>query len=180
MSRALTKRYVRQLDQTAHCVINSNAEHIRKGRWSTGRTASVCCGGTACRARKRGLAAAANTLQPTPDFLFVDGNFILPAANIGTDRQRAVVAGDSSISVVAAAGIIAKVTRDELVSNELHSRFPDYGFDRHKGYATKLHLACLAELGPSDEHRFSYRPVREAREALAGAQEASADRINDS
>lgn len=119
------------------------------------------------QARKCGLAAAVDALQPVPDFLFVDGNFILPASCVEEDRQRAVVGGDGSISVVAAAGIVAKVTRDALVAEELHSLFPDYGFDQHKGYATKLHLARLAELGPSNEHRFSYRPVREARDKLA-------------
>lgn len=116
-------------------------------------------------ARKKGLALAVDALEPPPHFVFVDGNFTLAQSSVQQAHQRALIGADATVSVVAAAGIIAKCTRDAIVMSELHSRFPAYAFDRHKGYATKLHIEALKRLGPTDEHRFSYRPVREARDA---------------
>ena len=72
---------------------------------------------------------------------------------------RAIVGGDASEACIAAASIIAKVTRDRQMM-ELEARFPGYGFAAHKGYGTKAHLAALARLGATPEHRRSYAPVR--------------------
>ncbi len=74
---------------------------------------------------------------------------------------EAVVGGDGSVEVIGAASILAKVARDAdmLV---LHDRYPDYGFDRHKGYPTPQHVAALRRYGPTPEHRLSFAPVREA------------------
>jgi ribonuclease HII len=68
-----------------------------------------------------------------------------------------VIHGDARCTAIAAASIVAKVTRDRLML-ELHNQDPRYGFDRHKGYATKDHLAAVSEHGYSEVHRRSFRP----------------------
>jgi len=99
---------------------------------------------------------AVAALSPLPDFCLVDGRFAIPGLS---SPQRAIVAGDSRSDVVAAASIIAKVTRDRLLV-ELDSTYPLYGFAKHKGYPTKQHLQALKEYGPCPIHRYSYAPVR--------------------
>jgi ribonuclease HII len=71
--------------------------------------------------------------------------------------QRAVIHGDARCTAIAAASIVAKVTRDRMML-ELHSRDPRYGFDRHKGYATRDHLSAVSRFGYSEVHRRSFRP----------------------
>ena len=73
---------------------------------------------------------------------------------------EAVVGGDGKIEAIAAASILAKTTRDAGMSN-LHLCYPQYGFDRHMGYPTALHLQALREHGPSPVHRRSFSPVRQ-------------------
>lgn len=74
---------------------------------------------------------------------------------------KAIVKGDGSVPVISAASILAKVTRDrEMLAH--HAAWPEYGFDRHKGYPTAQHLGALHEHGPSKLHRKSYAPVRDA------------------
>ena len=92
-------------------------------------------------------------LTPCPDFVLVDA-FKIPDLLM---PQRAVTHGDQRCTAIAAASIVAKVTRDRMML-ELHSRDPRYGFDRHKGYATKDHLAAVSQFGYSDAHRRSFRP----------------------
>lgn len=113
-------------------------------------------------ARRTGLAQAVDALPDAPDFLFVDGIFTLPDAPVPLNQQEAVIQGDASISVVAAASIVAKEVRDTIMAGKLHEKFPQFEFDRHKGYGTARHRALLHEFGPCSEHRFSFRPVREA------------------
>jgi ribonuclease HII len=72
---------------------------------------------------------------------------------------RAVVRGDDAIAAISAASILAKTARDAVMI-ELHARYPDYGFDRHKGYPTRDHLAALRRYGVSPVHRRSFAPVR--------------------
>jgi ribonuclease HII len=74
-----------------------------------------------------------------------------------------IISGDSLMYSIAAASVIAKVTRDRLCQG-LHNKFPQYGFDQHKGYPSPAHRAILSQIGPCPEHRVSYRPVREAAE----------------
>jgi ribonuclease HII len=74
---------------------------------------------------------------------------------------RTIVGGDALDRAIMAASILAKVARDRYMC-ELHARWPEYGFDAHKGYSTPAHLEALARLGPCPEHRRSYAPVREA------------------
>jgi len=73
-----------------------------------------------------------------------------------TIRSRAIIDGDARCFTIAAASILAKVTRDRLMM-ELHERFPVYGFDQHKGYATRQHLAAIREYGLCEIHRKSFR-----------------------
>lgn len=98
-------------------------------------------------------------LRLTPDKIQVDGN-ICPSFHYPAE---AIVRGDTKIAAISAASILAKVTRDSELTR-LHIRYPEYGFDRHKGYPTRLHLAALMAHGACPEHRLSFAPVRAARE----------------
>lgn len=105
------------------------------------------------QASLRAMQRAVLGLAPCPDFVLVDA-FRIPDLVM---PQRAVVHGDSRCTAIAAASIVAKVTRDRLML-ELHVRDPRYGFDRHKGYATRDHLAAVSQHGYSEAHRRSFRP----------------------
>jgi ribonuclease HII len=104
-----------------------------------------------------GMRQAVRGLSPPPRLALVDGNRA-PALDC---TVQTLVGGDGLEPAISAASIVAKVTRDRLMA-ALHERFPAYGFDRHKGYPTAEHLERLAELGPCEEHRRSFAPVREA------------------
>lgn len=104
------------------------------------------------------MRTAAEKLEVSPDHIFVDGNKVLPDCFCKT---TAVIKGDSRVAEISAASILAKVERDAQMI-ELHTLYPEYGFDRHKGYPTKFHREILNELGPCPEHRRSYAPVRDA------------------
>jgi len=95
-------------------------------------------------------------LDPPPERLMVDGNFLLEDLDI---PQRAVVHGDDLCLTVAAASVLAKVHRDRLMG-ELEATWPGYGFARHKGYCTSEHLQALQRLGPCPAHRLRFDPVR--------------------
>ena len=103
------------------------------------------------------MRQAVERLDVRPDHVFIDGNrcpkLVIPAT--------AIVRGDDRVAEISAASILAKVARDEQMA-VLHRQYPQYGFDQHKGYPTKAHMAALAEFGPCPEHRRSYRPVRDA------------------
>jgi ribonuclease HII len=105
------------------------------------------------QASLRAMLRAVTGLVPSADFVLVDA-FRIPDLLI---PQRAVIHGDARCTAIAAASIVAKVTRDRLML-ELHNRDPRYGFDRHKGYATRDHLAAVTEHGYSEAHRRSFRP----------------------
>lgn len=105
------------------------------------------------RASLTAMRQAVLSLMPLPGFVLVDG-FPLPAFPLA---QRAVIAGDAKVAAIAAASIVAKVTRDDLM-RRLHEADPRYGFDRHKGYATAEHLAAVAAHGYSPSHRRTFRP----------------------
>lgn len=101
------------------------------------------------------MRRAVEGLATPPQSVLVDGKFTPELAM----PARAIVGGDASEACIAAASIIAKVTRDRQMM-ELETRFPGYGFAAHKGYGTKAHLAALTRLGATPEHRRSYAPVR--------------------
>ncbi len=108
------------------------------------------------RATHLAMSRALDGLVPAPDFALVDG---LPVPGLPCPSQ-AIVGGDARSLSIAAASIIAKVTRDRIML-ELDRVHPHYGFARHKGYGTKAHLQALLEYGPCREHRRSFRPVQE-------------------
>jgi ribonuclease HII len=99
------------------------------------------------------MRRAVLSLAPLPDIVLVDA-FRVPQLPMA---QRGVLHGDRRCSAIAAASIVAKVTRDREM-RELHGRDPRYGFDRHKGYATAEHLTAVARHGYSEAHRRSFRP----------------------
>jgi len=105
------------------------------------------------QASLRAMQRAVLQLAPLPDIVLVDA-FRVPDLPMA---QRGVPHGDRRCSAIAAASIIAKVTRDRQML-DLHGRDPRYGFDRHKGYATVDHLEAVARFGYSDVHRRSFRP----------------------
>lgn len=102
------------------------------------------------------MCRAVQGLHIQPDFVLIDGNRIPSALNIAA---QAVVKGDSLVAEISAASILAKVARDQEMLL-LHQKYPQYGFDRHKGYPTKLHLEALEKYGILAEHRQSFAPVK--------------------
>jgi len=106
------------------------------------------------RATHLAMKRAIEKLAPPPDLALVDG---LPVKGLPVPH-RAIVGGDASSLSIAAASVMAKVTRDRLMV-ELAAEFPAYGFDRHKGYSTKAHLDALRRHGPCAAHRRSFAPV---------------------
>jgi ribonuclease HII len=105
------------------------------------------------RACLRTMQRAVLSLVPLPDFVLVDA-FTIPGLFI---PQRGIVGGDRLCASIAAASIVAKVTRDRLMLQH-HTEDPRYGYDHHKGYATAEHLAALARHGYSPLHRRTFRP----------------------
>jgi len=106
-------------------------------------------------ATRYAMQQALTNLAFCPDFLLLD-HLKLPAVNL---PQDAFPKADAISLTVAAASVIAKVTRDQLMV-KLDQEFSGYGFDRHKGYGTQIHRAALAEQGPCPQHRLSYKPLR--------------------
>jgi len=106
------------------------------------------------QASLRAMQRAVLALAPLPDIVLVDA-FRIPELPMA---QRGVLHGDRRCSAIAAASIVAKVTRDRQML-DLHSHDPCYGFDRHKGYATADHLNAVARFGYSEAHRRSFRPA---------------------
>jgi ribonuclease HII len=91
-------------------------------------------------------------------FLLIDGNQKIPNLSLA---QETVVSGDKIVKSIAAASIVAKVTRDRMM-NEYDAQFPRYGFKKHKGYGTKMHMDALKTYGPTPIHRLSFTPVAQA------------------
>jgi ribonuclease HII len=104
-----------------------------------------------------GMKRAVERLSPAPALALVDGN---RAPQLRCE-VRTIIHGDSLEPAISAASILAKVTRDRLMT-AMHLQYPQYGFDRHKGYPTREHLSRLAEHGPCLLHRKSFAPVRNA------------------
>ena len=100
------------------------------------------------------MRRAVDGLRLKPVKVLVDGNR-LPVLDV---RAEAIVQGDALVPAISAASILAKVHRDRMCA-QLHAQYPQYGFDRHKGYGTAEHLKALADHGPSPWHRSSFAPV---------------------
>ena len=93
-------------------------------------------------------------IDPAPDYLLIDGPITLDLKI----RQKPLIKGDRLSLSVAAAGIVAKVTRDRIMM-ELHKEYPQYGFDRHKGYGTAVHREAILKYGPCPAHRKCFKGV---------------------
>lgn len=102
----------------------------------------------------RALLRAAPSLEPKALRLRIDGN--RPAWRLGLE-QELIVGGDASVAEISAASILAKTARDRYVVERLHATYPHYGFDRHKGYATRLHREAILAWGPTPHHRRSFQ-----------------------
>jgi ribonuclease HII len=142
--------------------VSSLAERVRL--YDRIISSAVCWGVAGCdpgeidainihQASLRAMWKAVMALDPLPDFVAVDA-FRVPNLPMA---QRAIPQGDTRCTAIAAASIVAKVTRDRMMI-ELHDRDPRYGFDRHKGYATREHLDAVSRFGYSEVHRRSFRP----------------------
>jgi ribonuclease HII len=103
------------------------------------------------------MTMALEGLSARADYLLID-YLALPEVDL---PQQWLPKGDAQVLSIAAASIVAKVSRDQIMA-DLDARFPGYGFGRHKGYGTAEHRARLASLGPSTEHRMSFAPMRHA------------------
>lgn len=102
------------------------------------------------------MKKAISDLKEKPDYIILDGGLPIPNMSI---KQKAIIKGDALVFSIAAASIIAKVTRDRMMM-QVHEIYPNYGFDKHKGYGTKLHLEALRKFGPCPIHRKTFAPVR--------------------
>lgn len=116
------------------------------------------------QATYRAMEAAVQSLPGTaPSAVLIDGNRRPP--NIHADHVETIVKGDSKCFSIAAASIIAKVTRDRMML-EADEKWPVYGFAAHKGYGTKAHMAAVHKHGPCDIHRLTFRPLPQIVAAL--------------
>jgi ribonuclease HII len=106
------------------------------------------------QATLQAMKMAVMDLREAPDYILVDGNQ-RPSFNVFCEG---VVKGDSECQSIMAAGILAKVTRDEMML-EFHKAWPQYHFDEHKGYGTEKHMKALKEFGPCPIHRMTFAPV---------------------
>ena len=108
------------------------------------------------QATRLAMKKAVETLKITPGLLLIDGNQKIDS-NL---NQWAIVKGDSRSLTIAAASVLAKVTRDRIM-DDYHKLYPQYGFDRHKGYGTKIHRNQIQEYGPCPVHRKTFKGVSE-------------------
>ena len=102
------------------------------------------------------MSKAIKRMKIKPDYILTD---CMPLLEFNDIPQENLVKGDARAMSIAAASILAKVTRDDIME-ELDKKYPEYHFAKHKGYPTKEHLEILEKLGPIEsEYRYSYRPV---------------------
>lgn len=106
-------------------------------------------------ARMKAMQLAIDQLTPAPDFALLDGNRDHGRSAAVTTPHRMIVKGDSLSASIAAASILAKVSRDRYMK-EIAAQYPQYEFDRHKGYGTKRHYELLRQYGPSPIHRRTF------------------------
>lgn len=108
------------------------------------------------KATRLAMKRAFDNLAITSDFVLIDGRDTIDIAV----TQRTVIGGDGLSACIAAASILAKVARDELMY-EMNEIYPEYSFDLHKGYGTRLHLETIRRFGPCPIHRQSFSPIKE-------------------
>ncbi|MEM7111975.1 MAG: ribonuclease HII [Chloroflexota bacterium] len=108
-------------------------------------------------ATKRAMRRALAQLEPQAEGLVIDGRIRLATVNL---PQQSIIRGDSKSLSIAAASILAKVTRDRHMI-DLDSRFPLFNFPQHKGYGTEAHRGAIAKYGPTPIHRYTFAPIRQ-------------------
>jgi ribonuclease HII len=118
-----------------------------------------------------GMRRAIGQLSPGAEYALTDG-FAVPGLSV---PSTAVWKGDATVACIAAASILAKVTRDAMMT-DLHADYPQYEFDRHKGYITPLHTRTLSEWGPCPQHRRRYVNVRRVLGGLPPLEDTDLDR----
>ncbi|HET6878125.1 MAG TPA: ribonuclease HII [Jatrophihabitans sp.] len=111
-----------------------------------------------------GMRRALSTLDPAPDYALTDG---FPVSGLAMP-STAVWKGDATVACIAAASILAKVTRDDIMTR-MHDEWPQYEFAQHKGYVTATHASALAQWGPCPQHRRRYVNVRRALRGVEAA-----------
>lgn len=110
------------------------------------------------QATQLAMLKAIKKLRPRPDFIIIDGNEFCNK-NFDEYEKKFIVKADAKTMSCAAASIIAKVTRDRIMAR-MHKKYPQYGFDKHKGYGTKQHFAALKKNGPCPLHRKTFEPLK--------------------
>lgn len=123
------------------------------------------------QASLRAMAMAVSRLDPQPDCLLIDGRNEIPSKL----PQAAIIKGDARSISIAAASIVAKVSRDRIMQR-YHAQFPLFGFSRHKGYPTKAHKAAIVLHGPCTIHRRTFRGVTEHLSSTAQTYQAGGSR----
>ena len=103
----------------------------------------------------KAMSMAVKELSPEPDFVLIDGQFPIKTNH----PQKTIIKGDTKSLTIAAASIVAKVSRDRIMDG-YHILYPEYGFDSHKGYGTKKHLDAIKRLGPLPIHRKTFKGVK--------------------
>ncbi|MEZ4728092.1 MAG: ribonuclease HII [Caldilineaceae bacterium] len=145
-SKLLTPKVRAELAQEIQCTSRA---------WGVGAVSALAIDQIGIAAATRqAMAQAVAALAPQPDYLLIDW-VKLPTVNV---RQESFTKADRHIVSVAAASILAKVHRDQLLT-ALEQSYPHYGFARHKGYGTAAHLAALTQYGPCAEHRHTFAPI---------------------
>jgi len=109
------------------------------------------------QASLKAMELAVSKLPTKPDYVLIDGNRI--PKNLSPDTTEAIVKGDGKSIAIAAASVIAKVVRDRMMF-DLHKEYPQYGFDKHKGYGVPQHLQAIRKHGPCPHHRRTFAPIK--------------------
>jgi len=161
-----SKQLVPELREEIYCELTSNLEV----RWTVGIIDSIEIDRiNILRASHRAMRMATESLLEPPDHVLIDGLPVIPFPL----PQTAIIDGDCISLSIAAASVIAKVTRDRIM-RDFCTQFPQYCFGQHKGYGTELHLLKLHEFGPCPIHRRSFEPVAQPLLALEGLIDAAA------
>jgi ribonuclease HII len=153
-----SKQLAPELREKIYVDLTSNTEVV----WAVGIVDSIEIDQiNILRATHKAMRAALEALAAAPEHVLIDGLPVFPFPS----PQTAIVDGDCCSLTIAAASVIAKVTRDRMM-RDFCATFPEYCFDQHKGYGTELHLTKLHELGPCPIHRRSFEPVAQPLLAL--------------